>query len=194
MSLRAGRPLPRHAGRADTPPPPLSCSQTAPAAAPPLLPLPPCFPPPCRLPQVLESLAQGMEPCLVEDSSIGDPTLPGWEEEAGEGADDEEVAEVAARMQAILGFKVGQRRKGAGKEPCVLPTRGCVPSRCRCLLAWPGAAASWPTVHAPPRAAATRHASRRRAASQMTSPRRPAPSGRLLRRWTQMLWRRWVWR
>ncbi len=59
------------------------------------------LPLPCT--QVLESLAQGQIPCAVEDSPIGDSTLPGWEEEAEE----EEVEVVAQRMQAILGFKVG---------------------------------------------------------------------------------------
>jgi hypothetical protein len=66
---------------------------------------------------VLESLALDEAPPPLEDSAVGDPTLPAWEEEAGEEADAEEAEAVAARMAAILGFKV---RRAA----CALPDAG----------------------------------------------------------------------
>ncbi|KAI3424697.1 hypothetical protein D9Q98_008087 [Chlorella vulgaris] len=63
--------------------------------------------------EVLEALAAAEEPPLLEDSALGgDPTLPAWGEEAGEG-EEEEV--VAARMAAILGFKAS----GGGGEGLV---------------------------------------------------------------------------
>lgn len=56
--------------------------------------------------QVLEALALNEAPPPLEDSAVGDPTLPAWEEEAEEGMEEEEAEAVAARMAAILGFKV----------------------------------------------------------------------------------------